>query len=607
MVDKSGNNIITNEYLNGFSLAEIRTDRNGNQHIVENPIDWSFDFTPRNSNDIGEIPSSLHKNEQGFSINGSYLAWTAGYKKKNIFIKKDIVYRAFARFTPNLFINGDKDPYYQYNVQWRFLLKDIDNNKDVGSHPNENDASVWAVSGLPQWNMEHTFEWYFTTDYDFNAEFGFYMKTKWGNMFGEVLIHQIRLEENAEPDNPLKISSIYKNPVQTPIITTPAISNSSTSNQQTVNGFVDILQYFQGNTSPYEISHDWSGGGFETVQTKFDDVEKRRFFILKNENWEELWYDSAYIYRGTDTSPNATEVYQTFENNQYGHRWLPRFMQVGQIFKTTPTIIFKNKFDGSPIPSKPAYQQTFTLRLLNVHSERTFNSGVIVKDVIEIAGYDVDLEKTPNAEPFEVYYYAKKFGLVGWWGRGVGNAFISKTASMHSNSSIKLNWFTLPALQSDLSLVLFPNKNQSLFEAKWIQSTADWTNIRAYPNTKSQAIGKLSSTPVQYFISTESYSTQIDGVWYPIVNLDQTMQGWVRSDVVKISSDKVEGLPVTPVTPETPVVTTPEKPINTEPAKPTESEVVVTKIFASNEAKNQFIEQLEKTFSEIIKLLKTYQ
>ena len=47
-----------------------------------------------------------------------------------------------------------------------------------------------------------------------------------------------------------------------------------------------------------------------------------RFYHLKNRQWEELWADGQFIYRGTDTS-HSEDTYYTLRDEPGGYGSLP--------------------------------------------------------------------------------------------------------------------------------------------------------------------------------------------------------------------------------------------------------------------------------------------
>jgi len=82
----------------------------------------------------------------------------------------------------------------------------------------------------------------------------------------------------------------------------------------------DMLPFLRGDGRLYDLEFNWGGGGRQRVQTQ---VEGNRFFHVKNEEWEELWANENFIFRGTDTSPGKGEVYTLYEGGQYGSAWIP--------------------------------------------------------------------------------------------------------------------------------------------------------------------------------------------------------------------------------------------------------------------------------------------
>ena len=65
----------------------------------------------------------------------------------------------------------------------------------------------------------------------------------------------------------------------------------------------DMANFIVGDGRLYEVWH--SSDNQARHQTQF---EGERFYHTKGENsaeWEELWIDGNYVYRGTDTSPGS--------------------------------------------------------------------------------------------------------------------------------------------------------------------------------------------------------------------------------------------------------------------------------------------------------------
>jgi murein DD-endopeptidase MepM/ murein hydrolase activator NlpD len=164
----------------------------------------------------------------------------------------------------------------------------------------------------------------------------------------------------------------------------------------------DLLAYLCGDGRLYEVG---GTGGQERFQTQ---REGHRFFITKNANWEELWADSDYIWRGFDTSPDNKRYYLQWEDGREGARWANRRMQVGETFTGfghNVQFYLKRDCSRSALNSGRATNQT---TLVAHHDAMTWNN-ITIRDVIELKGIGQ-----------ERYFFARGFGLVGWaapWGQ----------------------------------------------------------------------------------------------------------------------------------------------------------------------------------------------
>lgn len=180
---------------------------------------------------------------------------------------------------------------------------------------------------------------------------------------------------------------------------------------------VDLLPYLRGDGRIYILRYTWAGGGQQQIQTQH---EGNRFFHVKGHEWEELWADDSFIYRGTDTSPGEGNYYTLSENGQYGSPWTPREMTPGVFFRRHPTVTFRRKSDCSTVAS---FSHATWIRLETVHPQLTLTSGITLEDVVELAAY-TEQQGRRAANPFEHYFYARKYGLVAWRGAGVGESFL---------------------------------------------------------------------------------------------------------------------------------------------------------------------------------------
>lgn len=202
---------------------------------------------------------------------------------------------------------------------------------------------------------------------------------------------------------------------------------------------VDLLDYLRGDGRLYEMKHIFqtTAGlriGQQRIQTQ---TEGRRFFIVKNHEWEELWYDDDFIYRGTDTSPGSGNFYTLMEDNRYGSPWVPRHMAAQAFFRRSPTVVSRRKADCNVNFQLSGTHVTW-IRLERIHNqlrlpdhEGETPTGIVVRDVAELAAYS-DVDGRPANQPFERYYYAKGIGLVMWDGIEVDHRGRSFLVELHA-------------------------------------------------------------------------------------------------------------------------------------------------------------------------------
>lgn len=255
---------------------------------------------------------------------------------------------------------------------------------------------------------------------------------------------------------------------------------------------IDLLDYLRGDGRLYEVVNNW-GGGAEVMQTQQEDSgDLKIFYLVKNSQWEELWSDDVFIYRGTDTSPGGGETYTLTEGNAYGSVWSPRFMTVGDTFRRAPTVTFRRKGDGQPVAGKPPFQQITWLRLVAVHDHYKFASGLDIADVAELHGF-VDNNGKLAATPFEKYYYARGFGMVGWEDpTSTYKSWIAQTFTpeiMPQRVREVIPW--LSAIRQRLLTV--PKLPVVTVQGAYIveKVPTDFVNVRAYPTIWGQDLGDL--------------------------------------------------------------------------------------------------------------------
>jgi hypothetical protein len=164
---------------------------------------------------------------------------------------------------------------------------------------------------------------------------------------------------------------------------------------------IDLLSYLRGDGRLYEVKHP--SGATETFQTQIDGDN---FYLVKNSQWEQLYADAEYIWRGADTSPGGGRFFIQYEPGQKRARWMPRRMSVGQSWTGPGHFVqFYNK----------ATCQKSALNSGNATNRMTFQAyykkvtwnGITVDDVIELTNGT------------EIWWFARGFGLMAWkssWG-----------------------------------------------------------------------------------------------------------------------------------------------------------------------------------------------
>ncbi|MCA9992312.1 MAG: peptidoglycan DD-metalloendopeptidase family protein [Anaerolineales bacterium] len=183
---------------------------------------------------------------------------------------------------------------------------------------------------------------------------------------------------------------------------------------------VDLLAYLRGDGRLYELHYTWNGGGQQRVQTQRESSATReKFYHVKGSEWEELWSDNEFIYRGVDTSPGDGSYYVLSEHGQQGSPWVPRQMPLNVFFRRSPTVTFYRK-DTCQVVNR--FTHVTWIRLEAVHAALTLTGGQTLNDVVELAAYP-DEGGRPGQTAFERYFYARNYGLGAWRG-GVGESFL---------------------------------------------------------------------------------------------------------------------------------------------------------------------------------------
>jgi len=320
---------------------------------------------------------------------------------------------------------------------------------------------------------------------------------------------------------------------------------------------IDLLQYIKGDGRIYDVNYKFYGGpgeGTERMQTQH---EGKRFYHVKGGpdshqyNWEELWHDETYIYRGTDISPEQGQLYQSSEEGRYGQRWIPRYASIGTRHLASPTITFRYKSNGNNVQGKPPYLFPHWVEVKAIHKQYRFESGIVLNDVLELWGYLHDPSGNKPGVNFERYFYAKGYGLVSWHDPTKPNnwrSFIAreKVSSQDLRREV-IPWLKLPPI-GDIT-VSYP-KDVPFSDPNWqvaiATSNGTHTNIRRYPSTSTAVIGIIQNK-TKCLLNVARQEKRSDGIWYPIrinsqpnkTNYD--LFGWIRSDVFTYTSQNNSG------------------------------------------------------------------
>ena len=161
-----------------------------------------------------------------------------------------------------------------------------------------------------------------------------------------------------------------------------------------------------GNGPLYEVRD--LDGAQRRVQTQVDPVN-RKFYITKGtggkdgkSEFEELAWDSDYIYRGLDTSPGLGRFYVQYDVGKTVAKWIPRFMNVSQDWVGSGHWVQFFEKESCNISHPNSGSATNVNKFFNYHETIEFN-GLIIADVIHIG--------KPAGERF---WFAKGLGMVGW-------------------------------------------------------------------------------------------------------------------------------------------------------------------------------------------------
>jgi hypothetical protein len=316
----------------------------------------------------------------------------------------------------------------------------------------------------------------------------------------------------------------------------------------TNNEEVDLLDYMRGDGHIYELKYQFPGLGEGVTHVRTERTDSPRFFHVKGivgwpSQWEELWYDDQYIWRGTDTSPNMEEIYQISEDapllsgGLYGAEWIYRYPKVGDKLFIESYVTFRDESTGDPVSSKPAYLFEHWIEFHALHKTKRFAEGITLNDVVELRGY------LNNGKEFERYFYAKGYGLVGWEDPTKGwKSYITKTSIPGELNRKQIPWLKLPETVRQSPPIQEEVMSFDLSDERWqyaifnVKEGFQFWNVRPEPNLDQQWIDRIAyGIPSHGMILEE----EREGDWYPIrlAELDDAsfddrslfnVSGWIR-------------------------------------------------------------------------------
>ncbi len=160
---------------------------------------------------------------------------------------------------------------------------------------------------------------------------------------------------------------------------------------------VNLLDYIKGDGVLYEVKN--ADGGQERFQTQ---IIPNGFLQTKNSLAEKFFVKDGYIYRDWDTSPGNNRFYKLLENDIAGSRWIPLQMTIGESYTRARKVQFYN-WDCTPSDINSG-DVVDTMKFVAKYNSYTFETGITLNDVIEL--------EWVNGQ--EKYFYARRYGLVGW-------------------------------------------------------------------------------------------------------------------------------------------------------------------------------------------------
>ena len=224
-------------------------------------------------------------------------------------------------------VQGEGDTYEHFKAKFGVYPYGFWRNKEVYSYYHPEWSHDETVFQYTKWRYENKADWekgILGFDWGFDTGHGEDIESRGFNNGAHLDYQELLIEDSAN----------YTHDEPTPDPEPPIEDETPMPN-----GTIDLLEYLRGDGRVYDVAYHFASSGAQVVQTQTDG---RRFYHVKgaigwDSQWEELWYDNDYIWRGTDCSPSLEELYQISENGEYGARWIQRFAKVGDKHLSKPT------------------------------------------------------------------------------------------------------------------------------------------------------------------------------------------------------------------------------------------------------------------------------
>lgn len=298
---------------------------------------------------------------------------------------------------------------------------------------------------------------------------------------------------------------------------------------------LDLREYLcPAGTASYLLVGVNGTEAYEVCRSIVDTKGYGRFLKNSTGHYETRWADERFIYLGLDTSGlRENRVYAQYEldgaNLRYGAVWVNRFVEVGDVTKRDPLLLFLDA-QGRHLESAPG--GVSFMRVAAHHPNYTFaETRRSAQDVVELhwtsdaAGRDV----------IEKYFYAKGLGLLGFdylRDRGFHSQFAGFVAEVPT--FYPLPNFVEPVPPPGRPGVIVPPAPEVVIPANpgngvaMVVSAPSGLKQRPAPGASNTALRILpDKTPVT--MCPETKTKPIDGEVWVFCRTSNDLPGWCAS------------------------------------------------------------------------------